>query len=395
MKRLKEYKELYQNELTQNVMPFWLKLVDRQHGGLHDHAARDGSLLSTDKGGWVQGRFLWVLSKILNSFLPSALHNREQYVEAARLTESFLSEKLIRDDRRVYFEVTQDGSPLVLRRYLFSEMFAAMGLAEYASFTGKDDYLKKAWEILETVDRLSGKLEPKIYPETRALRSHSATMMLINVFQVMRENAGDKTEYCNRRIDRQIRQIKKFFVNKEKKVLLELVNEDGSPAEGPEGRLVNPGHAIETAWFLMLEGRLRKIREYELLGIQLLEWHLDFGWDARYSGLFNFLDCDQKCPQPVEWNMKYWWPHCEALIASIKAYEITKDQKFLDWFVKIHDYTREVFPDRTHGEWFGYFTRENTLSLDLKGNHFKGPFHVPRMLLFVSQTLEQLQETIL
>lgn len=26
----------------------------------------------------------------------------------------------------------------------------------------------------------------------------------------------------------------------------------------------------------------------------------------------------------LEWNMKLWWPHCEALIAFAYAYKVTK-----------------------------------------------------------------------
>ena len=48
---------------------------------------------------------------------------------------------------------------------------------------------------------------------------------------------------------------------------------------------------------------------------------------------------------------------------------------------QVHDWSFAHFPDREHGEWFGYLHRDGSLSQRAKGNLFKGPFHLPRMLL--------------
>ena len=63
------------------------------------------------------------------------------------------------------------------------------------------------------------------------------------------------------------------------------------------------------------------------------------GWDLDNGGLFSFLDVDGLSPTQLEWNMKLWWPHCEALIAFIMAYQETKEDRFLDMFEKVFDYT--------------------------------------------------------
>lgn len=46
------------------------------------------------------------------------------------------------------------------------------------------------------------------------------------------------------------------------------------------------------------------------------------------------------------------------------------------------------FPDAVHGEWFGYLHRDGRVSQTAKGNLFKGPFHLPRMLLIAGRELE-------
>ena len=79
--------------------------------------------------------------------------------------------------------------------------------------------------------------------------------------------------------------------------------------------------------------------------------------------------------------MKFWWPQCEAIIATLYAYEATHDTRYLEMHKQINDYTYARFPDKEYGEWFGYFHYDGTLSQPAKGNMYKGPFHIPRMLI--------------
>lgn len=51
------------------------------------------------------------------------------------------------------------------------------------------------------------------------------------------------------------------------------------------------------------------------------------------------------------------------------------------------------FSEPTHGEWYGYLTREWNVNQSFKGGPYKGCFHVPRCLLFCLQTLSQLRES--
>jgi N-acylglucosamine 2-epimerase len=55
----------------------------------------------------------------------------------------------------------------------------------------------------------------------------------------------------------------------------------------------------------------------------------------------------------------------------------------------IHDYAHKHFHDARHGEWFGYLHRDGRVSSSLKGNLWKGPFHLPRMQLRAWRLLEE------
>jgi len=79
--------------------------------------------------------------------------------------------------------------------------------------------------------------------------------------------------------------------------------------------------------------------------------------------------------------MKFWWPQCEAIIANLEAYRLTGENKFRERFDQVRDWAWTHLKDREHSEWYGYLHRDGTVAQPAKGNLFKGPFHIPRMLV--------------
>lgn len=386
--RIAELRDFYRRELVGDTIPFWLRHgIDREHGGLMDFLDRAGKPLSTDKGGWIQGRFTWVMSRLIEALGPC-----EDWNEAARLCAEFVRDKVLSGPGgRAYFELTREGEPLVLRRYLFSETFAIIGLAQYSKITGERAWLDKALKTLAVFEANRGRLEPKINPAVRSGRGHSETMILINVYQVLRECDPANAAGYSARIDAQIEELFRLFAKPELRALLETVNPDGSIAEGCEGRCINPGHCLETGWFIMEEGRIRGDETLVRRALPILEWSLERGWDPEHGGIFSFTDLEGRTPAQIEWDMKYWWPHCEATYACLLAWALTGEARWERWFETLHDYTWKHFPDPVHGEWFGYLRRDGTVANDVKGNHYKGAFHVPRFELYSALLLDAIE----
>jgi N-acylglucosamine 2-epimerase len=387
-KRIEELKDYYYDQLVNNTVPFWTKhAADREYGGYTTFLDRRGELLSTDKPMWVIGRFAWVLSRLYN-----ALEKREEWLELAGHGVDFMMKYGFDKDGRMFYAVTRDGRPLRKRRYLFTETFGVIALAEYARASGDQKLLARAIDLMELVRDLYNtpdSLEPKVNPQARATRGHSMAMIQINTYQVLR--AADPEGSYDGLIDAAIEEVFRYFVKPEKKVLLETVGPGGEYlADIPEGRCVNPGHAIETAWFIMEEGRRRNDSGLVEKALPLLDWHLDLGWDEKHGGLFYFMDIEGRQPVQLEWDMKLWWPHNEATYATLLAYHLTGENKYLNWFEKLHKWSTKHFPDREFGEWLGYLHRDGSLALDCKGNYFKGPFHVPRQQLYCHLLLKEM-----
>lgn len=55
---LKSWAAIYRKDLTENIMPFWLKYgLDHKYGGIYTCLDREGRLMDTTKSVWFQGRF--------------------------------------------------------------------------------------------------------------------------------------------------------------------------------------------------------------------------------------------------------------------------------------------------------------------------------------------------
>ena len=234
--------------------------------------------------------------------------------------------------------------------------------------------------------RMPGFLAPKYDFEARG---HSITMMLINVANVIRQVSGDPV--LEEQIDKSLDELQRYFMKEEFHTILEMVGPEGEFIDTLAGRTINPGHCMETGWFVL---DIAKSRGWDpalvKMGTTIIDWAWEWGWDEPYGGMINFRDCKGFPPQDYSQDMKFWWPQCETILAALYAYEATGDEKYLDMHRKACDYAWTVFPDPEFGEWYGYLHRDGTPAQMAKGNLFKGPFHIPRMMLKAADLYDEI-----
>ena len=385
--RMKELIAIHRDGLLEDVMPFWMKhTIDREFGGFLNYLDRDGTVINTDKPAWVLGRFTW-----LTAFLYNNVEKRPEWLEASKHGIEFMEKYCFDTDGRMFYEVTRDGRPLRKRRYVFTETFGVLAFSEYALATNDAARLERAsklFKLLVCYHNNPELLPPKTYPQTRAARSHAMSMILLCVAQQMRKT-GPEPLY-DELIDNCMREVFEYFMRPDEKVLLETVGPKGERLDSPEGRCVNPGHAIETAWFIMEEYRHNKDERILEKACDILDWSLDIGWDKKYGGILYFVDVEGKPPLQYEHDMKLWWPHNEAIYACLLALHLTGEKKYDDWFEQLHEYSYAHFPDKKYGEWNKYLHRDGTVSTTVRGNAWAGPYHLPRMQLNCWKLLEEM-----
>lgn len=384
-KYLKDCRTRYAADLTDDIMPFWMQHgLDREHGGVYTCVDRDGTLMDTTKSVWFQGRFGYVCA----SAYRHAGGNPE-WLEASKSALEFIERHCIDTDGHMFFSVTAEGAPVQKRRYVFSECFAAIAMAEYAAASGDARWAEKAVEMFRNILRMlstPGFLPPKTYVPAIG---HSITMILINVALVIKQVSDDPV--LDEQIDRSIDLLQRCFMHPEFETLLETVSPDGGFIDTCAGRTINPGHCMETGWFLLEAARMRGWdAQLVKMAATIIDWAWTWGWDEPYGGMINFRDCRKFPPQDYSQDMKFWWPQCETILAGLYAYIATGDEKYLEMHRKAHDYAFGVFPDVEYGEWFGYLHRDGTVAQPAKGNLFKGPFHIPRMMINATRLCDEI-----
>jgi len=387
---LNRYSEEARKELVENILPFWMKYgYDRKHGGVYTCLDRDGTLMDTTKSVWFQGRFGWMCAYAYNHVKGKGKKEegrRAEWLAASKSCCEFLEKHCFDKDGRAYFEVTAEGVGLRKRRYVFSESFAAIAYAEYALASGDKTWAAKAIEMFKRIRKFCAQPEkymPAKYEPTFAAQGHSLTMILINVANVLKQVSDDPV--LDEQITESVEKLVKYFIHPEFKCVLETVGPNGEFIDTMAGRVINPGHAIETSWFLMDVAVARQDEALKEIALKILDWSWDWGWDKKYGGIISFKDCRNFPAQCYEQDMKFWWPQCEAIIANLYAYQLTGKAKYLNRFVKVHDWAWKHLKDRKYPEWYGYLHRDGTVAQPAKGNIFKGPFHIPRMLVKVSE----------
>ncbi|PIF01869.1 MAG: N-acylglucosamine 2-epimerase [Draconibacterium sp.] len=388
MTGFKALSNLYETELREHVIPFWENnSIDKQYGGFFTSLNREGQVFDTDKFIWLQARQVWTFAKFYNE-----IEQNDNWLQIAIHGGKFLEKHAHDGNFNWYFSLNQKGDPLVQPYNIFSDCFATMAFAQLYKATGESKYAQIAKKTFDNIllrrNNPKGKYE-KSYPGTRGLKNFALPMILCNLSLEIEHLLEE--ELVQQTINESIYEVMEVFFHKETGLILENVHTDGSFSDTYQGRLLNPGHAIEAMWFMMDLGE--RIGDKTLINtaVDITLNTVDYGWDKEYGGIFYFMDFKKHPTEQLEWDQKLWWVHLETLISLIKGYKHTQNEQCLQWFEKVHDYTWSHFPDNQYGEWWGYLNRRGEVSLSLKGGKWKGCFHVPRGLYQCWKILNELK----
>lgn len=383
--RLQECKDCFRRELLESCAPFWLRHgQDAQYGGLLNCLDRTGEVYSTDKSIWMQGRCAWTYS-----YLYRHVRRDPEYLKMAKSCLDFLNRYGIDpSDGRMYFTVTRDGKPLRKRRYRFSETFYIIANAEYSRASADKQALVDARRYFDFVLSMYRdpscdpyKITPKSVPGIRDMKTLADPMIMLNVTSVLREaDPADRAKY-DAVAAQLVRDIRAFHSDEYGAMLENITTDNRIVTESAPCRVVNPGHDMECSWFLLTEGLARADTELIAFARQIFDEAFARGWDPEYGGIVYFKDLFGKPVEAYEHDMKLWWPHNEAIIASLMLWQATAEERYAQIFDQVSDWAFRHFSDPEWGEWLGYLHRDGTPTIPpCKGHTYKGPFHVMRML---------------
>lgn len=384
----KQISSRYKRELLENCLPFWLEhSQDKEYGGYFSCLNRDGSVYDTDKFIWLQGREVWMFAMLYNN-----VEKNQQWLDCAIQGAEFLKKYGHDENWDFYFSLDRKGNPLVQPYNIFSNTFACMAFAQLAKATGNDEYALIARRIFGRI--LERRSNPKgqwckAYPGTRPMKDFALPMIICNMALEIEDILEDKS-VLEQTIDTCLHEVFDVFYQPELGCMLENVSSvDDSPVDCFEGREINPGHDLEALWFMMNLGVRRGDKALIEKCVEIALRVIERGWDKEFGGIYYFLDAKGVPQQKLEWDQKLWWVHIESAIAMLKGYQLTGNEKCLEWFLKLDAYLWDNFKDKEYPEWFGYLNRRGEVLLPLKGGKWKGCFHVPRGLYQIWQLAEK------
>ncbi|MDR2257608.1 MAG: AGE family epimerase/isomerase [Treponema sp.] len=380
---IKNLRYKYEESLFKQVIPFWERYSpDKEYGGYFSCLDRDGTVFDTDKFAWMQGREVWTFARLHNRAGDAEKEKRDAWLTLARLGAEFLRNHGRSPEGDLYFALDRKGRPLVEPYNIFSEYFAAAGFAEYYRASGEPWALEEARKSYTRITARKSNPKGRWTKQIGINRPVKAMGMCMMDTWLTGELAGivpaGELDALAAAAEKQIFDI---HIDRENQTVFERVLPDGGHPDCMEGRLINPGHALETLWLVLQNVSRRGDAQRTADIADIMLWCIRRGWDEKYGGLFYYQDYRGFPPEKLESDMKLWWVHAEALCAFLLAYKLTGRSEHEEWFHKIDEYTFGHFPDLQYGEWYGYLDRRGDPALTQKGGKWKGFFHLPRTLM--------------
>ncbi|NOZ22751.1 MAG: hypothetical protein GXP25_16860 [Planctomycetes bacterium] len=378
---------LYRTTLLNDVIPFWTQHAIDPNGGINSCIADDGTVISRDRWSWSQWRAVWVFSKLYNR-----IEQRAEWLDIAKGICDFSTAHGPIDNG--HWPLLLDGDGAIQRGYesIYVDGFALYGLIELWRATKDDHLLDLAMATFHaTEDALNADAPPPAwpYPIPPGLQAHGISMIFSLVYNELADITHDPDVRAAAELHHN--RVMNTFLREDRGVVLEWLDCDGDEVSSPEGTAVVPGHAIESMWFQFHIARKKGDTATADRAVQAIRRHLEIGWDAEHGGIFLAVDAGGR--DEVGWDFhdtKLWWPHTEALYATLLAYEHCREEWCLEWHEQIRDYSYAHFPVPEHGEWRQKLDRQGKPITEVVALPVKDPFHLPRALIYCIDVLERL-----
>lgn len=376
----------YRSLLLDGFVPFWLKHgIDWEEGGVLSCMKEDGSPVSDDKFMWSQARSVWTFSALYNRVEP-----RAEFLKVAGNSIRFLLAYGRDELGRWVYQTDRAGKVIEGATSIYTDCLAVYGLSEYYRAVRDENILSIAGATLERVQR---RIEEPDFHETAPCplptgwKNHGVPMIMTETTGELAGTTGDNNLAAL--ADGYAARVMNHFVRPDRKLLLEFLTDTYGELPPNAGTFVMPGHAIESMWFVMHRARCRGDSVLARRAAEVSRWHLEAGWDQEYGGIFLGIDAEGNQPFLPHAEKKLWWPHTEALYATLLAHHLTGEAWCMEWYDRVAEWSFAHFPMPETGEWRQRLTREGQPTNEVITLPVKDPFHLPRAAILIMQLLRE------
>ena len=395
---LQQYQQEMKAELS-SILQYWQQYaMDEINGGFWGKISNDNIADKTAaKGVVLNARILWTFSAAYS------FTNNGDYLQTAVRAYDYINH-YFRDKQfgGVYWSVDYKGKKLDARKQMYGLAFTLYGMCEYYSAIKSEDALPFAKELYQTIEQYSFDKMNNGYVEAftedwKAVQDLRLSLKDANGSKTANTHLHIIEAYANlykvwqdevlkKRIENLLYLFDSYFISKQNKHLILFFDDNWN--EQPD--VISYGHDIEAAWLLLqcaetIDNKhwIKTYRQYA----QTIAKSASEGLDAD-GGLWYELD--------VQYNhlikQKHWWPQAEAMIGYLNAYQITKNETYLQQSFNAWRFTQNHLLDKQNGEWFwGVDAAYNIMPNEDKAGFWKCPYHNARACLEVIKRIDTLK----
>jgi mannobiose 2-epimerase len=391
---LQEFKKQFENELTDNILNYWVKEVyDTKRQTFFGRITNDGKKFpEAPLSSVFTTRILWTFSAAYR-FYPTAIY-KKMADEAFRILIEFFWDN---ENDGIYWSVFPNGKPEDTKKQFYAEAFFMYAMSEYC-LAFKDEKAKQlAISMFMLIEKYAFDLEfggyieantadwkvttdqrlsPKDLDVKKSMNTHLHILeAYTNLYRI------HKTEEVEMKVEHLLRVFLDKILDDKTDHLILFFDKDWKV----RSEIDSYGHDIEATW-LMLEaaevlGKKELIEEVEHVAIKMSDVAAKEGL-AEHGGMF-YERAEGHLQEQFD-----WWPQAEAVVGFFNTFQITKDEKYLEYAQKSWKFIQNHIIDKKNGEWFwGVDAELKPLKTD-KVSPWKAPYHNGRMCMEMIRRIE-------
>lgn len=396
MNNLRKLRKEFENELTDNILNYWVKKVyDPQRGNFIGYIGPDEKPdPDATLGAVLISRILWTFSAAYQLY-PTAIY-KMMADEAFRILSTHFWDDTYGG---IFWEVSPSGSVVNDSKQIYAQSFGLYAFAEYARIFENTESKQLAIRIFHLIEAHAYDTRHGGYFESTSRDwKESARKIIVPAGEKMNKSMNTHLhileaftnlyricvlEEVRNKIFHVLEIFDKYIINPETHHFHMFFDSDWSVMS----TAISYGHDIEGSWLLWEAAEVLHDKNLmEFLRPKLTAMAKATGEEALdpTGGLYNESDHGH-------WDRDFhWWPQAEAVVGFFNAYHLTGDKKFLNWSENSWKFIQKYQIDHQNGDWFWLISPEYNVRPMVKVSAWKCPYHNGRMCMEMIRRIREI-----